>query len=102
MIYKTTLGELVWHGPISKGHHNCLEVGSGNGLETDLSKCKEECLKVGCNTLSFNESKMNCVFHQCEPSMLSYPEFDLRSNNMTTYVYLGINYKYLLKSIFWM
>lgn len=83
----------VWHGPISKGHGKCTQLGVIDDAGNDVKACKKECLKVGCNTFSFDESSLRCVFHACLPSVLAFPERDLRNTNTTTYLYSGnLNY----------
>ena len=89
MKFIADIGVLVWHGPISKGHGKCVELGAFIGTEKDVKTCKKECLKVGCNTFSLDESSFKCIFHKCLPSVLSFPELDLRNTTTTTYLYLG-------------
>ena len=80
----------VWHGPVSRGHGKCTELGAVDGTEIDIKTCKKDCLKVGCNTFSFDESSLKCVFRTCLPTVLAFPELDLRNTTTTTYLYLGI------------
>ena len=76
---------------MTKAHTMCQAVGDATGTNGThgVFNCKKECLKVGCNTFTFDQDTLKCSLSKCSVSTLPLPDLDLTDTTIVAYHLLG-------------